>query len=756
MNTTKVLSCAVVITAVLAISNSINCAVAAKRNVNASNNWRWSGKVDESVFPRNGVTLHVNPSDARANDSAPNAGSEAAPFRSFPAAVARAKQQMRSQESNYQTVVENATSTQWLRLVRRGNTFAAFTASDRNGTPEAWRPAGAPVQVNMAKRARIGLIVNNGRGISWAQQPKNTVRVEALTLNGQKINPEAWQASTLGTQQLTWPFDSFRANGDALNINGTGSNTVKEDGEDYVDSAYFVHLPLSGDGEITARIAGQSLPDNKGLAGITIREDLRPGARKVDVALINGSSVRLGWRRDLPQTGRNVRIVLHPGSHRTTSRADLLNQDEVARTKTLVIEGRGTRGSVVLTASSPAAWASANWEAEDAAKQIYRHALPAGAAPHGLFLSTQDGRQFVIRARADETKELSVGEFAITEGRILLRLPENLTPRQLFAARVEVAQRKEGILKIEDKDNVVLRNLSFTHSVEVPVQVHWYPEPPQPSRNWLIEDITSRYNVASGGQFDHLTGFTMRRCDFSDNRGDGLNMTSGQGQVLDVTTNRNGSAGWRTAIRNIYARNVQMNDNGGTGHRNDHVAENLLFENCQFNRNGSQSAMFEVAIGPVTFRNCEFSGTRPNTHVESGGLMLSSVHNILIDNCVFRNNVKTAITFYPRERSHNANERGGDNPANNLDIGKWSIFSDTENVPLYLPSRWKPINENRNIIIRNSRFEATGADTMFYKQNYWKRGEQYKRNVTEELRAYNNTYSNPDNRAPLKGQTKRV
>jgi hypothetical protein len=194
-----------------------------------------------------------------------------------------------------------------------------------------------------------------------------------------------------------------------------------------------------------------------------------------------------------------------------------------------------------------------------------------------------------------------------------------------------------------------------------------------------------------------------------------------------------------------------MNDNGGTGHRNDHVAENLLFEDCQFNRNGSQSAMFEVAIGPVTFLRCEFSGTRPNEHVESGGLMLSSVHNFLIDNCMFRDNAKTAITFYPRERSHNANERGGDNPANNLDAGKWSIFSDTENVPLYLPARWKPINENRNIIVRNSRFEATGADTMFYKQNYWKRGEQYKRNVTEELRAYNNTYRNPDNPRAFEG-----
>jgi hypothetical protein len=138
---------------------------------------------------------------------------------------------------------------------------------------------------------------------------------------------------------------------------------------------------------------------------------------------------------------------------------------------------------------------------------------------------------------------LEAGEFAVTGDRVLLRLPQGLTSRQLFGARIEVANRREGILKIEDKDNVVLRNLSFTHSVEVPVQVHWYPEPPQPSRNWLIEDITSRYNVASGGQFDHLTGFTMRRCDFSDNRGDGLNMTSGQGQVLDVTTNRNGSAG---------------------------------------------------------------------------------------------------------------------------------------------------------------------------------------------------------------------
>jgi hypothetical protein len=193
-----------------------------------------------------------------------------------------------------------------------------------------------------------------------------------------------------------------------------------------------------------------------------------------------------------------------------------------------------------------------------------------------------------------------------------------------------------------------------------------------------------------------------------------------------------------------------MNDNGGTGHRNDHVAEICSLKTASSTATVRKARCLKWRLAPLLFATAS-SRHAPNTHVESGGLMLSSVHNILIDNCCFRNNVKTAITFYPRERSHNANERGGDNPANNLDIGKWSIFSDTENVPLYLPARWKPINENRNIIVRNSRFEATGADTMFYKQNYWKRGEQYKRNVTEELRAYNNTYRNPDNPRAFEG-----
>jgi hypothetical protein len=341
-------------------------------NMRPPSQWRWQGKVDESAFRKGGegVTLHVDYNSPQASDAQTDAsGTPECPYKTLATAVERAKRLMASLRSDYRTVdgvdVSSSATPVWLRIERRGNRVSAAVAPDNNGSPGAWRAAGDPVEIALPRRAYIGFAVNNGRGNGWEQNPKNAVTVSGARVNGKPVKQDTWQAATLGVHQHTWPLNRFEAKpgGDgALSISGTGADQTRSgDNAVFVDGAYFVHIPLDGDGSFVARVDGQTLPGGKGFAGISLRESLEGGARRAVLGIENGSTLRFGTRRDL-QKGRPVKIVLHPGIHRVTKRADLTDLDQVARGKGFVLEGMTTRrqnAPVVLRASSVAGWEAA-------------------------------------------------------------------------------------------------------------------------------------------------------------------------------------------------------------------------------------------------------------------------------------------------------------------------------------------------------------------------------------------------------------
>ena len=78
-----------------------------------------------------------------------------------------------------------------------------------------------------------------------------------------------------------------------------GTYTVTGSGVDIwgnADSFHYVYQPLSGDGQITARVASQSDTHAWALAGVMIRESLDAGAREAIAAVTPGNGLSFTWR----------------------------------------------------------------------------------------------------------------------------------------------------------------------------------------------------------------------------------------------------------------------------------------------------------------------------------------------------------------------------------------------------------------------------------------------------------------------------
>jgi hypothetical protein len=300
-----------------------------------------------------------------------------------------------------------------------------------------------------------------------------------------------------------------------------------------------------------------------------------------------------------------------------------------------------------------------------------------------------------------------------------------------------------NLLDIWGKSNLVIRNLVFDGFSEVMSSNSWaaWNKVGYYDHNWLIEDNVFRNMTKKSFTAVLVYDFSILRCTFENNHSH-YGHIGGEGRVVGCRFSNSAAKGVTSAVRNVYYKDCRFDGSGNFAYRNDHVAENLIFDSCSFSEN-SKAAMFETAIGPVRFFDCRFER---NTL----GVVLSSAHNFSFDRCAFVEN-DSCLSMYPRERSHNANKRGGDNPANNLDEGKWRIFSDVDLSPLYDTLNWKPLNENKNIRITNCRFESSQPGAMFIYQNRYRRNSAYKRLLAQELICYNNSYFSSSNQSVFDG-----
>jgi len=185
--------------------------------------------------------------------------------------------QWRAQAGKKSTQVSGSASTApaWVRLVRKGNTFSAYSSA--NGV--VWIPVGSTT-VSMSKNAYVGLAVT-----SHDQTQTATGSFASLTFGtpAPAPVPAPWAAGDVGSPALA---GSASASGGTFTVAGAGTDIWNT-----ADQFQFVYQPVTGDTQIVAWVASLQAVNVTSKAGIMIREALTGPAANAFISASGGN----GW-----------------------------------------------------------------------------------------------------------------------------------------------------------------------------------------------------------------------------------------------------------------------------------------------------------------------------------------------------------------------------------------------------------------------------------------------------------------------------
>jgi hypothetical protein len=148
------------------------------------------------------------------------------------------------------------TAPHWLWLSRRGNRFEAYAAVDGGW----WRLVGT-VTIAMGTDVLAGIAVTGHDVASIATAAFSSVSIASAPV---------WTGTDIGAVGIA---GSWRAAAGQIRVLGAGADVWAA-----ADAFQFVWQPLSGDGEIIARVASVEYTRAWTKAGVMIRESLDPGS----------------------------------------------------------------------------------------------------------------------------------------------------------------------------------------------------------------------------------------------------------------------------------------------------------------------------------------------------------------------------------------------------------------------------------------------------------------------------------------------
>jgi regulation of enolase protein 1 (concanavalin A-like superfamily) len=173
----------------------------------------------------------------------------------------------------------------WLRIVRRGSQFTAYTSGDG----QSWRTV-STATISMPSTVYVGLAVTSrGDGIATAAfSGVDTEATEALQTDTQQSGVSAsgsWANRDIGSPSIA---GTASRSGDAFTVIGAG-----EDIWERSDQFHFVYQssPLAGDVEIIARVGSLERTSAWSKAGVMIRESLSASSKHAFM-IASGSE---GW-----------------------------------------------------------------------------------------------------------------------------------------------------------------------------------------------------------------------------------------------------------------------------------------------------------------------------------------------------------------------------------------------------------------------------------------------------------------------------
>jgi hypothetical protein len=154
---------------------------------------------------------------------------------------------------------EVAGSGPWLRLARSGNLIIAWTSVDKKDWSEAGR-----LEVTLPVAVTLGLVAAGpGRAVF------HSARVSSVAL--------PWKDSDVGDVAIP---GGARTAGDSTELIASGSDIAGPN-----DQFTFLHQPLTGDGEVSVRVASFTFADPTSKVGVMFRADLASGAPHLSLVL---------------------------------------------------------------------------------------------------------------------------------------------------------------------------------------------------------------------------------------------------------------------------------------------------------------------------------------------------------------------------------------------------------------------------------------------------------------------------------------
>ena len=181
----------------------------------------------------------------------------------------------------------------WLRLVRSGNQFTAYS---RRTTTEAWTRIGSDT-IPIFEIATVGLVVSS----------HVDGRLATATFDNVSITPpRAWQAADISNASPV-VAGSHVDSGGVVSVRGLGADIWGT-----ADQFRFVYMPMSGDGSIVARVTSIQNTHAWAKAAVMIRETTAPGSKHAMTLVSAGKGLALQYR---PATnGTSASSVASPGT----------------------------------------------------------------------------------------------------------------------------------------------------------------------------------------------------------------------------------------------------------------------------------------------------------------------------------------------------------------------------------------------------------------------------------------------------------
>jgi hypothetical protein len=181
----------------------------------------------------------------------------------------------------------SVTAPYWVRLVREGNTFTAFSSPDGI----AFTRLGDPQAVNMAGNVLIGLCVT-----AHDDTALNTATFGRITIT--RSLPAPFRGADVGDVALA---GSSRFADDAFTIRGSGADIWAQ-----ADAFRFVYQPLDGDGSITARVLSEDNTSEWAKAGVMIRQSLAADAPHAMAIVTPANGIAFEFREVVGGNSSNV------------------------------------------------------------------------------------------------------------------------------------------------------------------------------------------------------------------------------------------------------------------------------------------------------------------------------------------------------------------------------------------------------------------------------------------------------------------